>query len=152
MNKSLKILIFIISPALWLFAGTAAAASCPVDVPATMAERMKACVICHDGGDGAERRKYYPRIAGKPEGYLFNQLRNFRDGRRYYRPMALLLQNATDQYLLEMAAYFSTLKQPYPPPERVALSPGGRRLAEKLNHQGDPARENRARRTWQREE
>jgi cytochrome c553 len=39
-----------------------------------------------------------------------------------------------------MADYFATLKQPYPPPERVALSPAQTRLAEKLVHQGDPAR------------
>ena len=105
-----------------------------------MAERMKPCTICHGTEDKAGRDAYYPRIAGKPKGYLFNQLRNFRDGRRYYRPMALLLANASDQYLLEMADYFATLKQPYPAPERTALSPGETRLAEKLIHQGDAAR------------
>lgn len=118
----------------------AGAAPVPVEVPDTMGERMKACVICHDTQDGRERSTYYPRIAGKPEGYLFNQLRNFRDGRRYYRPMALLLENATDQYLLEMAAYFSELRQPYPPPERLTSSPVQVRLARKLIDQGDPAR------------
>ena len=105
-----------------------------------MAERMKSCTICHGTEDKAGRDAYYPRIAGKPKGYLFNQLRNFRDGRRYYRPMALLLATASDQYLLEMADYFATLKQPYPAPERIALSPGETRLAEKLIHQGDAAR------------
>ena len=106
----------------------------------TMAERMKPCTICHGTEDRVGRDGYYPRIAGKPKGYLFNQLRNFRDGHRYYRPMALLLANASDQYLLEMAEYFSALKQPYPPPERVSLSPADARLAEKLVHQGDLAR------------
>ena len=62
------------------------AAAAPVDVPDTMAERVKACVICHGTEDKVGRDGYYPRIAGKPEGYLFNQLRNFRDGQRYYRP------------------------------------------------------------------
>ena len=106
-------------------------AGAPREIPDTMAERMKPCTICHGTEDRAGRDAYYPRIAGKPKGYLF-QLRNFRDGRRYYRPMALLLANASDQYLLEMADYFATLKQPYPPPERTALSPGETRLAEKL--------------------
>ena len=86
------------------------------------------------------RDAYYPRIAGKPEGYLFNQLRNFRDERRYYRPMAFLLENLSDQYLMEMAHYFSTLKQPYPPPERMLLSPEEIKLARKLIDQGDPSR------------
>lgn len=112
----------------------------PVDVPDTMAERVKPCIVCHDLEDKKGRGDYYPRIAGKPEGYLFNQLRNFRDGQRYYRPMALLLSNMTDSYLVEMAAYFSTLKQPYPPPERMVSSPAEIRLAQKLINQGDPAR------------
>jgi cytochrome c553 len=109
-------------------------------IPDSMAERMKPCTICHGAEDRVGRDGYYPRIAGKPKGYLFNQLRNFRDGRRYYRPMALLLANTSDQYLLEMAEYFAALKQPFPPPERVALSPAETRLAEKLIHHGDPAR------------
>ena len=111
-----------------------------VKVPDTMAERVKPCTACHGLEDRIGGDAYYPRIAGKPEGYLFNQLRNFRDGRRYYRPMALLLANVTDQYLLEMAAYFSALKQPYPPPERIASSPTEIKLAQKLISQGDPAR------------
>jgi len=120
-------------------AGFATGAS-PVNVPDTMAERVKACVICHGTEDRVGRDGYYPRIAGKPEGYLFNQLRNFRDGQRYYRPMALLLADVSDQYLLEMAAYFSALKQPYPPPERTASTPDELRLARKLINQGDAAR------------
>lgn len=111
-----------------------------VPVPDTMAERVKACVICHGTEDRVGRDGYYPRIAGKPEGYLFNQLRNFRDGQRYYRPMALLIADVSDQYLLEIAAYFSALKQPYPPPERTAAAPDELRLARKLINQGDAAR------------
>ena len=112
----------------------------PINVPDTMAERVKACVICHGTEDRVGRDGYYPRIAGKPEGYLFNQLRNFRDGRRYYRPMALLLADVSDTYLLEMAAYFSALKQPYPPPERTAVTHDELRVARKLISQGDAAR------------
>ena len=74
-----------------------------VDAPDTMAERVKACIACHGREDKAGRDAYYPRIAGKPEGYLFNQLRNFRDGWRHYQPMASLLENLPDQYLREMA-------------------------------------------------
>jgi cytochrome c553 len=122
------------------FNGATMAATPRIIVPDTMAERMKPCTICHGKEDKVGRDGYYPRIAGKPKGYLFNQLRNFRDGRRYYRPMALLLANASDQYLLEMADYFAALKQPYPLPERIALSPAETGLAEKLIHQGDPAR------------
>lgn len=118
--------------------GSALAA--PVSVPDTMAERVKPCTVCHGQEDKVGRDAYYPRIAGKPEGYLFNQLRDFRDGRRYYRPMMLLLANVSDEYLQEMAVYFSQLKQPYPPPERVTSSTSEIKQAQKLIHEGDPAR------------
>ncbi len=112
----------------------------PVEVPDTMAERVKACVACHGPEDKEGRDTYYPRIAGKPDGYLFNQLRNFRDGRRHYRPMALLLEGLPDQYLRDMAAYFASLRQPFPPPEPMTSSPAEVELARRLITRGDPSR------------
>ena len=112
----------------------------PVDAPDTMAERVKACVACHGPEDKEGRDAYYPRIAGKPEGYLFNQLRNFRDGRRHYRPMASLLEGLPDQYLRDMAGYFASLKQAFPPPEAMRSSPGEVKLARRLITHGDLAR------------
>jgi cytochrome c553 len=111
-----------------------------VEVPDTMAERVKPCVACHGPENVTGRDGFYPRIAGKPRGYLFNQLRDFRDGRRYYRPMALLLENLSDGYLVEMADYFATLKQRYPPPEPANLSPDEAALARRLIENGDPGR------------
>ena len=117
-----------------------ALAAAPVDVPNTMTERMKPCIACHGPEDRMGRDAYYPRIAGKPEGYLFNQLRNFRDGKRHYRPMALLLEGLPDQYLREMAAYFASLQQAFPPPEPMSLSSSQIKLALRLITQGDAAR------------
>lgn len=107
-------------------------------VPDTMAERVQACTICHSAEDKAGRDAYYPRIAGKPQGYLFNQLRNFRDGRRYYQPMVILLENMSDEYLLEIARYFSSLQLPYPAPERIHMQPEEIKLAERLIYSGKP--------------
>jgi cytochrome c553 len=112
----------------------------PMEVPDTMAERVKACIACHGPEDKEGRDAYYPRIAGKPEGYLFNQLRNFRDGRRHYRPMALLLEGLPDQYLRDMAGYFASLKQAFPPPEPMTSSPAEIELARRLITRGDPSR------------
>lgn len=111
-------------------------------VPDTMAERVKACTICHYHGDNnQERSSYYPRIAGKLEGYLVNQLRHFRDGRRYHQAMALLLENMSDDYLQAIAHYFSKLDIPYPPPESIDLKPNEIELAKKLIRLGDPQRD-----------
>lgn len=110
-------------------------------VPDTLEQRVKPCTICHGDEGRVGRDAYYPRIAGKPAGYLFNQLRNFRDGRRYYQAMAILLENLSDEYLLEMAQYFSSLKYPYPEPVANTLSPTEIKTVEALIHSGDPGRD-----------
>lgn len=110
-------------------------------VPDTMAERVKACTICHYHGETIQGKdSYYPRIAGKLEGYLFNQLRHFRDGRRFHQPMSILLENMSDDYLRAIAHYFSQLSLPYPSPETINLKPIDIKLAEKLIHEGDSQR------------
>lgn len=113
----------------------------PVVVPDTMTERVRACTICHSAEDKVGRDAYYPRIAGKPQGYLFNQLRNLRDGWRYYQPMAILLENMSDEYLLEIAQYFSSLQLPYPAPEQIHMQPEEIKLAERLIYSRNPEKD-----------
>ena len=88
-----------------------------------MAERTQACTACHGPQGRAGPDGYYPRLAGKPAGYLYNQLRNFKDGRRHYALMEGLLAPLSDDYLREMAEYFSSLTPPYPRPLPSAASP-----------------------------
>ena len=52
----------------------------PAPVENTMAQRMQACSVCHGKEGRATNAGYFPRIAGKPAGYLYNQLLNFRTG------------------------------------------------------------------------
>jgi cytochrome c553 len=116
---------------------TAAAAAAFED---TIAQRVLACTGCHGKEGRAGPDGYYPRIAGKPEGYLFNQLRNFRDERRHYELMNGLLALLDDDYLHQIAAYFSGLELPYPPP-LAAIEPAAlRERGEALVRNGDPAR------------
>jgi cytochrome c553 len=84
---------------------------------------------CHGKEGRAASDGYYPRIAGKPAGYLYNQLLNFRDGRRHYVLMSRLVEPLSDEYLREIAIYFSRLDLPYPAPQvptadSVALNHG----------------------------
>jgi cytochrome c553 len=91
-------------------------------VPDTMAQRTQACTVCHGKEGRATNAGYFPRIAGKPATYLYNQLVNFRDGRRSYDAMTHLLDHLSDAYLQEIARYFAGLDLPYPEPQTVNAS------------------------------
>ncbi len=106
----------------------------------TMAQRTLACTACHGAEGRAGPDGYYPRLAGKPAGYLYNQLLHFRDGRRQHGLMARLLEPLSDDYLLEIATHFSRLELPYPPPARVALTEAARARGRTLALEGDPGR------------
>jgi cytochrome c553 len=128
---------------LWtgLVVGCAHAASdAAFTVPDTMAQRTLACTVCHGKEGRATNAGYFPRIAGKPAGYLYSQLLNFRDGRRYNNLMSPLLANLSDAYLREIAEYFAALDLPYPPPQAASLPAPVRERGEALVRQGDQMR------------
>jgi cytochrome c553 len=106
--------------------------------PDTTAARVQGCATCH--GTAGQGTPGFPRIAGKPAGYIFNQLRNFRDGRRSYPPMNYLLEYLHDDYFNEMAAFFAAQRIPFAPAERSSLSAGELAQGDRLVHQGDAAR------------
>jgi len=90
--------------------------------PDTMEARVQACVACHGQQGRGVDNVYFPRLAGKPTGYLYNQLVAFREGRRKYAPMNYLLAYLPDTYLQQMAVYFSEQNQPLPPPAHPNVS------------------------------
>ena len=106
-----------------------------------MAQRTQACTACHGEQGRAGPDGFYPRLAGKPADYLYNQLLNFRDGRRHYGLMTRLVDPLSDAYLYEIAQHFASLNVPYAAPSASAqraaapVMARGRHLA--LN--GDPA-------------
>jgi len=107
----------------------------------SMAERTRACTACHGDQGRAGPDGYYPRLAGKPAGYLHNQLSNFAQGRRHYELMTRLVDPLTDDYLGEMARYFSSLELPYPKPSaNNAISPERLAKGQQLVTQGDASR------------
>lgn len=106
-----------------------------------MAQRVQACTACHGSQDRVTAEGYYPRIAGKPSGYLYNQLLNFRDGRRSYRLMAQLLDPLSDAYLREMADHFAALDGPDTAAAPVAVSAQELRRGAQLALQGDASRQ-----------
>ncbi len=106
----------------------------------TLAQRLQACTGCHGAQGRATPGGYQPRLAGKPAGYLYHQLLNFRDGRRDYGPMTSLVDPLSDAYLQEIATHYAALDVPYPPPEPATAAPATLRRGEQLVRTGDAAR------------
>lgn len=123
--------------AILAFAASAQSTSPPED---SMAQRMQACVVCHGKEGRATNAGYFPRIAGKPEAYLYHQLQNFQQGRRRNAAMTHLMQHMSDDYLRDIAKYFAELDLPYPPAQAHGLTPEQVHLAETLVRQGAPER------------
>jgi cytochrome c553 len=115
-------------------------------VPGDLAQRLAACTACHGSaskppaalGSGGERQ-YFPRIAGKPAGYLYNQLINFRDGRRQYPLMTWMVQHLSEDYLHEIADYFSAQHLPAPVMDRASLPAAELARGQQLVLRGDKA-------------
>ena len=106
-----------------------------------MKERVRACTACHGKEGVATNQGYFPRIAGKPVVYLYNQLRHFREGRRQNPAMRHLLAHMSDAYLMDIAQYFSALDLPYPPPEPATVTPRLLARGEQLVRRGDKQRD-----------
>jgi cytochrome c553 len=126
----------------------AALALCPIAVlraqpteraPDTIEARLLACAACHGPQGQGTDNDHFPRLAGKPAGYLMNQLVAFRNGRRRYPPMNYLLEYIPDAYLQKMADYFAALRPPPVAQPFVDASPALLARGRSLIADGDPA-------------
>lgn len=106
-----------------------------------IAERAAPCFACHGKEGQASGDGSFPRIAGKPAGYLYNQLANFRDGRRKNAQMRYMIGYMSDQNLHEFADYFASLHPPYPAAQAPKLPPAELERGRMLVMQGDKARD-----------
>jgi cytochrome c553 len=126
-----------------LCAGAAVSAAPPVAPPPdTMAQRLAPCLACHARTDADGRPlndRFFPRIAGKPAGYLYNQLVNFRDGRRQFPVMTYMVDYLPDPYLKEIAGWFAAEHTPVPAAPPASVAPQVLERGRKLALQGDPA-------------
>jgi sulfide dehydrogenase cytochrome subunit len=68
------------------------------------------CAACHGTDGRVVGGAGVPSLAGQPREVLANQLRLFRDGRRYSTIMGQLSKGFSDARIDELAGYFSSQK------------------------------------------
>ena len=106
----------------------------------TIGQRSAACMACHGKEGRATSDGFFPRIAGKPAGYLYNQLVNFRNGARSYPMMTYMVGHMSDDYLKEIAQYFADQHPPYAAPQPSKASADTLALGRRLVMAGDASR------------
>jgi cytochrome c553 len=116
-SSSIAILAFATPAGAQTASDTAVPAFKAVD---SLEARVQGCVTCHGQSGEGTNNGYFPRIAGKPAGYLYNQLVAFRNGTRKYPPMNYLVAYLPESYLREIAEHFSKLQPPFA--ERAAAN------------------------------
>lgn len=121
--------------------GAAQNVASPQRPPDTIEERLRACVSCHGQHGRGASNVYFPRLAGKPAGYLYNQLVAFREGRRKYAPMNFMLAYLPDDYLKKMAQYYAEAQLPFDNPAPSALSEQTLQRGRNIVQNGIPARQ-----------
>ncbi|TAL98158.1 MAG: cytochrome c4, partial [Rhodanobacter sp.] len=68
-------------------------------VPDTLQQRVVACTSCHGSqGEGSPDSLGGPRLAGKPAGYLLQQLAYFQSGQRQHAPMEYVVRQLSPAY------------------------------------------------------
>jgi cytochrome c553 len=97
--------VFLLMVAAALSAGATHAAE-PV-VGRTKADA--ACAVCH-GPTGMSMMPNTPNLAGQPAGYLVEQLKNYRSGKRPHEVMAVIAKPLTDAEIENLAAWYSSLQ------------------------------------------
>jgi cytochrome c553 len=112
----------------------------PERAPDTMEARVAACIGCHGARGRGVENVYFPRLAGKPAGYLYNQLVAFREGRRKYVPMNYLLEYLPNEYLRRMAEYFAAQNPPPLVQPRTAAPAGLLAQGQRIVTQGLPGK------------
>ena len=122
-------------------ASAATAQGAAPQVPDTIEQRVAACTSCHGvHGGGAPDNVLIPRLAGKPAGYLLQQLEYFQTGQRQHAPMEYVVRQLSPAYLRQIAEYFAQQDVPYRKLPVPPVSVETMRRGEQLVLRGDSTR------------
>lgn len=79
------------------------------DTAAGKAKADVACAVCH-GPQGLSMQPNVPHLAGQPQIYLVEQLRNYRSGKRHNEVMSVIAKSLTDREIDDLARWYSSLR------------------------------------------
>jgi cytochrome c553 len=72
-------------------------------------EKAQQCATCH-GPKGMATMPMTPHLAGQPEGYLSEQLKAYRSGKRQHEIMSLMAKPLSDDDIANLAAWYGSLR------------------------------------------
>ena len=70
--------------------------------------KAQSCAMCH-GEMGLSQMPNTPNLAGQPAGYLAEQLKNFRSGKRSNEVMGVIAKPLTDAEIDNLAAWYASI-------------------------------------------
>lgn len=79
------------------------------DMAAGKAKASAACAVCH-GALGLSTMPNAPHLAGQPQIYLTEQLRNYRSGKRTHEVMGVIAKPLSDQEIEDLSAWYASLQ------------------------------------------
>ena len=87
----------------------ALAGGAQADAAAGKQRAAVACAVCH-GPLGLSMQPNVPHLAGQPEIYLVEQLRNYRSGKRHHEVMGVIAKPLSDQDIAHLAQWYASLQ------------------------------------------
>jgi cytochrome c553 len=94
---------------------TPAQTSTQAQEPPGKARAAIACAVCH-GTWGLSTQPHVPHLAGQPEMYLAEQLRNYRSGKRKHEVMGVIAKPLSDQDIEHLSQWYAALQVRVDPP------------------------------------
>jgi cytochrome c553 len=91
-----------------LFVMATAGAATAADVNAGKA-KSAACAVCH-GVQGLSMLPNAPSLAGQPQIYLSEQLKNYRSGKRTHDVMSVIAKPLSDAEIDDLSSWYASLK------------------------------------------
>ncbi len=97
-----------LSPVVGVFLAAALGAPAMALDKAQEQDLIVQCAACH-GADGVARSADVPHIACQQEIYLYNQMRDFRSGKRPHKEMRFMGRHMADEDMRIIAEYYASL-------------------------------------------